>query len=77
MRQKSFLMSCKLITYFSIMEQFRNKGDKATRTGFGEGVVDIGELNPNVVVLGDDITASVGLDGFKNRFLNVFYLWHC
>ena len=66
-------MSYTLTTYLYKMEQFRNKGDKATRTGFGEGVVDIGELNPNVVVLGADITASVGLDGFKRRFPERFF----
>jgi transketolase len=47
---------------------YTNKGDRATKAGFGEGVLAIGEQYPELVVLGADITASVGLDLFANRF---------
>jgi len=50
-----------------------NRGDKPTKTGFGEGVVEAARANPAVVVLGADITASVGLDRFKNEFPDRFF----
>jgi transketolase len=50
------------------MEPFINRGNRATKTGFGEGVVQAGGQYKNIVVLGADITASVGLDLFADRF---------
>ncbi len=41
---------------------------KATRDGFGEGMLALGEKNPNVVVLCADLTESTRLTGFKQRF---------
>ncbi|MHB8064154.1 MAG: transketolase family protein [Ruminiclostridium sp.] len=41
---------------------------KPTRDGYGEGLVAAGEENPDVVALGADITASVRVDWFKDRF---------
>ncbi len=45
-----------------------NKGDKATKTGFGEGVLEAAKLNKNVVGIGADITASVGMNLFAEAF---------
>ena len=39
--------------------KFELLGKKATRFGFGEGLVTLGERYDNVVVLGGDITGSV------------------
>ncbi|BDX37210.1 transketolase [Tenuifilaceae bacterium CYCD] len=50
-----------------------NKGDKSPRFGFGEGVAEIGKLSQNVVVLGADITSSVGLSSFAEAFPDRFF----
>ena len=50
-----------------------NRGNKATKTGFGEGLLAAGELNPAVVALGADITASVGVNFFAERFPERFF----
>lgn len=52
---------------------FRNRGNKATKTGFGEGVREAGKLNTQVVGIGADITASVGMDLFATDFPERFY----
>jgi len=49
-------------------EMFQNKGDKATKTGFGEGVLAAAEKNRQVVGIGADITTSVGMNFFKEKF---------
>lgn len=46
---------------------------KAGKIGFGEGVLEAGEKYSNLVVLGADITASVGLDLFKSKYPDRFY----
>lgn len=50
-----------------------NKGNKATKTGFGEGVLEAAKKNNNVVGLGADITASVGMSFFANTFPDRFF----
>lgn len=55
------------------MEKFINKGNKSTKAGFGEGVLIAGEKNNNLYVLGADITASVGLDLFRDKFKDRFF----
>jgi transketolase len=50
-------------------------GKKATRFGFGEGLIELGKENSKIFVLGADTMSSVAIDGFKemfpDRFLNV------
>jgi len=48
-------------------------GKKATRFGFGEGLVTLGEKYDNVVVLGGDITGSVMTSYFKEKFPDRFF----
>ncbi len=48
--------------------KFTNKGDKATKTGFGEGVLAAAEMNKNVIGIGADITTSVGMNFFRDKF---------
>jgi transketolase len=48
-------------------------GKKATRFGFGEGLVTLGEKYDNVVVLGGDITGSVMTSYFKEKFPERFF----
>jgi len=55
------------------MTLFINKGDKPTKTGFGEGLLAAGHYNPNVVVIGADITASVGANLFAEKFPERFF----
>ena len=50
-----------------------NKGNKATKAGFGEGVLAAAQVNPNVVGLGADITASVGMNLFAEAFPERFF----
>ena len=45
---------------------------KPTRDGYGEALVELGEENPNVVVLGADLTASTRCDWFKKEFPDRF-----
>lgn len=52
---------------------FQNRGNKATKTGFGEGLLEAGRLNPDVICLGADITASVGCDLFANALPDRFF----
>lgn len=57
------------------MPKYQTKELKATRLGFGEALVELGRENPNVVVLGADVTGSVRTDlfmkAFPDRFLSV------
>jgi len=50
------------------MVEFVNRGNKATKNGFGEGLLAAGERNPSVVAIGADITFSVGVNLFAERF---------
>ncbi|MBS1903855.1 MAG: transketolase family protein [Bacteroidetes bacterium] len=52
---------------------FTLQGKKATRFGFGEGLVTLGERYDNVVVLGGDITGSVMTSYFKDKFPERFF----
>ena len=49
-----------------------NISKKPTRDGYGEGLVASGEKNPDVVALGADITASVRVDWFRDKFPDRF-----
>ena len=45
---------------------------KPTRDGYGEGLVELGKKNPNVVVLGADLTSSTRCNWFKDEFPDRF-----
>ena len=57
------------------MEKFTNTGDKDTRSGFGEGLTELGRNNNNVVALCADLTGSLKMNDFAkenpNRFIQV------
>jgi transketolase len=57
------------------MPKLQSTDAKATRLGFGETLVELGKENPNVVVLGGDVTGSVRTDlfmkAFPDRFISV------
>ena len=50
-----------------------NIKQKPTRDGYGEGLVAAGEKNSDIVALGADITASVRVDWFRDRFPDRFF----
>lgn len=52
--------------------EWKNLGHKAGRFGFGEGLVEAAKINENIVVLGADITASVGMQAFADEFPSRF-----
>jgi transketolase len=54
------------------MTKFINKGNRATKTGFGEGVLEAGKQNSNVVGIGADITSSVSMNLFAEEFPDRF-----
>lgn len=57
------------------MLKFQSRELKSTRLGFGEMLVELGHENPDVVVLGGDVTGSVRTDlfmkAFPDRFISV------
>jgi transketolase len=50
-------------------------GNKATRFGFGDALVELGRKDEKIFVLGADTASSVAINGFQkefpNRFINV------
>src|SRR3990167_1345815 len=46
---------------------------RATREGYGKGLVELGEKNPNVVVLTADLSESTKTDGFEKKFPERFF----
>ncbi|MBN2175889.1 MAG: transketolase family protein [Bacteroidales bacterium] len=53
--------------------QLQNRGNKPTRFGFGEGVLEAAEMNPKVVGIGADITGSVSMNFFAQQFPERFF----
>lgn len=47
--------------------------EKATREGFGEGLVNAGTNDDRIVALCADLTESVKMDGFRNKFPKRFF----
>jgi transketolase len=46
---------------------------KAARDGFGEALVELGEINPNVVVLTADLSESTRVEAFAQKFSERFF----
>lgn len=55
------------------MIPFVNRGSKAGKTGFGEGLLEAGRIDTRVVVLGADITTSVGANLFAEAHPDRFF----
>ena len=49
-------------------------GNKDTRSGFGEGLAELGDENENVVALCADLTGSLKMYAFQNAHPNRFFL---
>ena len=50
------------------MAYFENQGNKDTRSGFGDGLSELGEKNKNVVALCADLTGSLKMNDFADRW---------
>ena len=50
------------------MKKYTILGNKDTRSGFGDGLLEAGKRNPNVVALCADLTESVKMTAFKQAF---------
>jgi transketolase len=55
------------------MKQFEILGKKDTRSGFGEGLLELGRTNPDVVGLCADLTGSLKMDAFQKEFPERFF----
>lgn len=57
------------------MKEYKNSGSKDTRSGFGEGLTELGRSNPNVVALCADLVGSLKMQDFidenPERFFQV------
>ena len=57
------------------MKEYKNTGNKDTRSGFGEGLTELGRSNPNVVALCADLVGSLKMQDFidenPERFFQV------
>src|SRR6056300_1809188 len=49
------------------MENYKNQGDKDTRSGFGDGLTELGRSNENIVALCADLTGSLKMNEFAKE----------
>ena len=55
------------------MEKFKMTDKKDTRSGFGDGLYELGKSNPNVVGLCADLTGSLKMNAFADEFPERFF----
>lgn len=55
------------------MEKFKMTDKKDTRSGFGDGLYELGKSNPNVVGLCADLTGSLKMNAFADEFPKRFF----
>jgi transketolase len=55
------------------MKKFTVTGKNDTRSGFGEGLLELGRTNPQVVALCADLIGSLKMDAFIKEFPERFY----
>jgi transketolase len=55
------------------MKHFEIFGNKDTRSGFGDGLLEAGKQNENVVALCADLTGSLKMNAFQNEFPDRFF----
>lgn len=55
------------------MAKFSFSEKKDTRSGFGDGLLELGRINPNVVGLCADLTGSLKMDAFQKEFPDRFF----
>ncbi len=55
------------------MKKFNFKEKKDTRSGFGDGLTQLGKTNKNIVALCADLTASLKMNEFKEKYPERFF----
>ena len=55
------------------MINIQSTAEKATRQGFSDALMELGKENPNVVVLGGDVSGSVKVDAFAKAYPDRFF----
>ncbi len=55
------------------MKKIESTGKKDTRSGFGQGLLELGHHNENVVGLCADLTGSLKMDKFRGAFPHRFF----
>ncbi len=55
------------------MKKYTFTEKKDTRSGFGDGLTELGKTNPNVVALCADLIGSLKMDDFKNNHPERFF----
>ncbi|MDC8006391.1 transketolase family protein [Aureisphaera galaxeae] len=55
------------------MKKYVDTGKKDTRSGFGAGLTELGQTNPDVVALCADLTGSLKMDAFKANHPERFF----
>lgn len=55
------------------MREFTSTEKKDTRSGFGQGLLELGRNNPLVVALCADLTGSLKMDAFEKEFPDRFF----
>jgi transketolase len=56
-----------------MLNEFPVTGKKATRDGFGDGLLEIGRQNEDVVALCADLAGSLKMNAFIKEFPNRFF----
>lgn len=55
------------------MKKYTDTGKKDTRSGFGDGLTELGKINENVVALCADLTGSLKMGDFKKNYPERFF----
>ncbi|OFX44249.1 MAG: transketolase [Bacteroidetes bacterium GWA2_30_7] len=55
------------------MKKYTITGEKDTRSGFGDGLYELGKKNPNIVALCADLIGSLKMDAFAKEFPERFF----
>ena len=55
------------------MAKYEYTEKKDTRSGFGDGLLEVGKMNPNVVALCADLTGSLKMNAFQDAFPERFF----
>ena len=56
-----------------MLKEIQSQTTKDTRSGFGDGIYELGKKNPNVVALTADLAGSLKLNQFMKEFPDRFF----
>ncbi|TAL43699.1 MAG: transketolase family protein [Chitinophagaceae bacterium] len=56
-----------------MLKEIQSTGNKDTRSGFGDGIVEVARKNPNIVALTADLAGSLKLNQFIKEFPERFF----